>query len=253
MEDRGETTAFAVVQSLTGWWELAGLDSAVSDESVNWLADETPEKAPSATTIAAAAKKLDEQPAAPSIVWPMDLMMLCEMVQSGAPLPGNSYGPVRFAPVGSHICEVMVISDLPDISDAQEVQEVQVSANASLLHRMLAAVGVDSANTFRTWLATTIPSTGEVPERDLPELAAFMLHQIKLIRPKSIVILGSSACMALLGEELMNARAELRNINHDGLNIPTLTTFHPRTLIAQPATKKQAWKDLQMFAKRAVQ
>ena len=250
MEDRGETTAFAVVQSLTGWWELAGLDSAVRDEAVDWLADETPEKAASATTIAAAAKKLAEQPAAPSIVWPMEVMMLREMVQSGAPLPGNAYGPVRFAPIGPHICEVMVISDLPDILDAQEMQ---VSANASLLHQMLAAVGLDSANTFRTWLATTIPSTGEVPERDLPELAAFMLHQIKLIRPKSIVILGSSACMALLGEELMNARAELRNINHDGLNIPTLTTFHPRTLIAQPATKKQAWKDLQMFAKRAVQ
>ena len=250
MEDRGETTAFAVIESLTGWWELAGLDSAVGDEAVNLLADETPEKAPSATTIAAAAKKLTEQPAAPSIVWPMDVMMLREMVQSGAPLPGNAYGPVRFAPIGPHICEVMVISDLPDISD---VQEAQVSANASLLHRMLAAVGVDSANTFRTWLATTIPSTGEVPERDLPELAAFMLHQVKLVRPKAIVILGSSACMALLGEERMNARAELRNINHDGLNIPTLTTFHPRTLIAQPATKKQAWKDLQMFAKRAVQ
>jgi hypothetical protein len=35
---RGEITAFNVVESLTGWWELAGLDAAVSETSVNWLA-----------------------------------------------------------------------------------------------------------------------------------------------------------------------------------------------------------------------
>jgi DNA polymerase len=97
-----------------------------------------------------------------------------------------------------------------------------------------------------------MPPAGEIPATDLPELAHFMLHQIQLIKPKSLVILGSAACKALLGEELMHARTELRNIVHDGLNIPTLATFHPRTLIARPAMKKQAWIDLQMFAKMVV-
>ena len=98
-----------------------------------------------------------------------------------------------------------------------------------------------------------MPSTAEVPENDLSELAAFMLHQIQLIRPASLVLLGSAACKALLGQELMQARAELRNVEHDGLNVPTLVTFHPRTLIARPAMKKQAWRDLQMFAQRVLQ
>ena len=249
MEDRGETTAFVVVESLTGWWELAGLDSAVSDTSVNWLADDAPEKAPNAAAVASAAQKQAEAPAAPVIAWPTDIAALRDMVTSGAPLPGNTYGPARFAPIGPESCEVMIISDMPDISETAKTAK---SVNAALLHRMLAAIGIDAADCYRTWLASSMPSTSEVPEQDLPELAAFMLHQIKLIRPKSVVILGSSACKALLSEELMNARAELRNINHDGLNITTLTTFHPRTLIARPAMKKQAWKDLQMFAKRAV-
>jgi len=38
MEDRAETAALAAVESLTGWWTLAGVDSAVGDETVNWLA-----------------------------------------------------------------------------------------------------------------------------------------------------------------------------------------------------------------------
>ena len=46
MGDRGEITAFTVVESLTGWWELAGLDAAVSETSVNWLAEKAPSNAP---------------------------------------------------------------------------------------------------------------------------------------------------------------------------------------------------------------
>jgi DNA polymerase len=183
-------------------------------------------------------------------MWPTDIATLREMVVGGAPLPGCAYGPVRFPSVGPVSCDVMVISDLPDILPSPETT---ASLNAALLQRMLAAIGIDIAQCHCTWLATSMPSTAEVPENDLPDLAAFMLHQIRLIRPKSLVILGSAACKALLGEELMHARAELRNVNHDGRNITTLATFHPRTLIARPTMKKQAWRDLQMFAKRALQ
>lgn len=245
MGDQSENTAFAVVKSLTGWWELAGLDSAVSELPVNWLADEAPGNAPVPSTITLAAQK-NSLHAEPSIAWPLDIAALREMVKDGAHLPGNTYAPVRFAPVGPDACNVMIISDLPDILDSQDSTS---AANTALLRRMMGAIGVDLADCYCTWLATTLPPTGEVPESDLPELAGFILHQIKLIRPKSIVLLGSAACRALLNDELMNARVELRNINHDSVNIQTLSTFHPRTLIARPAMKAQAWRDLQMFAK----
>ena len=250
MEDRGKITAFAVVESLSGWWELAGVDSAVRESTVDLLAQDAVDTSPNASVVAAAEKKQVDAPATPNILWPNDIAALRQMVVSGAALPGNAYGPVRFPSVGPVSCEVMVISDLPDILPAPETMK---SLNAALLHRMLAAIGIDTALCYCTSLATSMPSTAEVPENDLPALAALMLHQIQLIRPKSLVILGSAACKALLGEELMNARAELRNVNHDGLNITTLATFHPRTLIARPAMKKQAWRDLQMFAKRVPQ
>lgn len=249
MEDRGKITAFAVVESLSGWWELAGVDSAVGESTVNLLAQDAADTSPNMPIAATAEKKSAEAPATPSIMWPTDIVALREMVVGGAPLPGNAYGPVRFPSVGPVSCDVMVISDLPDILPSPDTT---TSLNAALLQRMLAAIGIDIAQCHCTWLATSMPSTAEVPENDLPDLAAFMLHQIKLIRPKSLVILGSAACKALLGDELWHARAELRNVNHDGRNITTLATFHPRTLIARPAMKKQAWRDLQMFAKRVL-
>ena len=248
MGDRLEITAFNVVESLTGWWELAGMDAAVSDTSVNWLAGEASADAAIMPVKTAASPKITPPPAAPSVTWPGDISTLRTMVTLGAPLPGNTYSPVRFAAVGPEICDVMIVSDLPDII---ETSESNSAANAGLLTRMIGAIGIETINCYCTWLASSVPSTEEVPERDFAELAAFILHQIKLVRPKSLVILGSSACKALLNEDLMNARTAIRDVNHDGLNIATLTTFHPRTLIARPTMKAQAWRDLQMFANRA--
>lgn len=248
MTQPAQSSALDVVESLTGWWKLAGVDTAVSDETVNWLADNADEKPVSAVIPVVKAAPQPKVPAAPTIAWPSDIADLKQMVADGAPLPGNCFASVHIPPVGPHNCEVMVVSDLPDAGDA-EAMESQSSDTAILLRRMLAAMGVDMSLCYRTWLATTTPSTGEVPEDSFGALGDFVRHQMKIIRPKSVIILGSSACRALLDDDLMNARAQTRNINHDGSNMATLTTFHPRTLIARPAMKAQAWKDLQMFAK----
>lgn len=248
MEQPAQSNALDVVESLTGWWKLAGLDAAVSEETVNWLAADAEEKPVSAT--ASVTKAVVQAPitAAPVITWPSDIAELKQMVADGAPLPGNNFSSVFIPPVGPHICDIMVVSDLPDAGDAP-MMESQSSDTAFLLRRMLAAIGVDMSLCYRTWLATTTPPTGEVPEDSLATLGDFVRHQMQIIRPKLVIILGSSACRALLDDDLMNARAHTRNIKYDGINMATLTTFHPRTLIARPAMKAQAWKDLQMFAK----
>lgn len=249
MEQRGQLAASKMVESLTGWWELAGVDSYVGDDPIKWLELEAKADSPVQATAPAI-----EIPAAvsatPSIGWPDDIAALRSMIASGDALPCNAFGAKTIAPVGPDTSEVMVISDLPD---QDETASAMLGSGASgvLLTRMLAAIGIDLADCYWTALATTMPSTGEVPEQTLPTLADFVRHQIALVKPKSLVLLGSATCKAMLGDELMSARAELRNINYEGGNMPVLATFHPRTLIARPAMKVQAWKDLQMFAKRA--
>ena len=248
MKQPAQSNALDAVESLTGWWTLAGVDVAVSDETANWLAADTEEKPLSAAVAIAKAVSQTPIPAAPTIAWPSDIAELKRMVADGAPLPGNSFSSVFIPPVGPDVCDIMIVSDLPDAGDA-EAMGSQSSDTALLLRRMLAAIRIDMSLCYRTWLATTTPPTGEVPEDSLPALGEFMRHQMRIIRPKLVIILGSSACKALLDDDLMNARAQTRNINHDGSNMATLTTFHPRTLIARPAMKAQAWKDLQTYAK----
>lgn len=252
MEPQGQLAASKMIESLGGWWELAGVDAAVGEMPVDWLSVDAQADVvdrPAASPVPA--DNIPTVPAKPAADWPSDIETLKTMIASGAALPSNAFGTAYVAPAGPSVCDVMVISDLPD-QDETAAGILGTGATGILLGRMLAAIGIAATNCYWTALATTIPSTGEVPEASYQELADFVRHQIALVKPKSLILLGSAACKALIGEELMRARTELRNINHRGSNMAVLTTFHPRTLIARPAMKAQAWKDLQMFAKRDV-
>jgi DNA polymerase len=252
MEQQGQLAASKMIESLTGWWELAGVDAAVGEVPIDWLAVESrteiwTEASPTPAAISLPARA---SPGQPAVERPTDIETLKAMILSGAKLPGNGFGNDFIAPSGPSRCEVMIISDLPD-QDEVAGKMLGSGATGMLLGRMLAAIGLNLTDCYWTALATTIPPTGDLPDEALPELADFIRRQIGLVKPTAFILLGSTACKALLAEELMKARAQLRNLNHDGSNMAVLTTFHPRTLIARPAMKAQAWKDLQMFAKRA--
>lgn len=249
MDLQGQFAASSILESLTGWWELAGVDAAVGDEAVDWLAlDAKPEVV--ALIPVKSAPQL-ELLAETKVEWPQDIETLRGMIAGGAALPGNMFGNRAVAPVGLGNAKLMVISDLPD-SDELAAEKLGSGATGKLLERMMAAIGMDLAECYWTALATTIPATGELPDAALPGLADFVRHQINLVDPQNVIILGSAACRALLGLELMEARQTIQNINYIGGKKAALTTFHPRTLLARPQMKAQAWKDLQMFVKKDI-
>lgn len=252
MEQQGQFNASRMVESLSGWWKLAGVDSAVDELPVNLLdvgvRNETADKLPLSTQPAPVGANI--KPSEPKLEWPTDIEKLRELIVSGAPLPGNGFGTRHLPSAGPSKAEVMLVSDVPDEEDFDRASLPQ-GTSGQLLRRMMHAIGIDLDKCHWATLATTRPYTGEIPESEYADLAKFMLHQIEIIRPGSVILLGSTASFTLLGEELMKARQNLGNINHGGITLPVLTTFHPRTLIARPALKAQAWRDLQMFAKRS--
>lgn len=247
MDQQGQFAASDMIESLNSWWELAGVDAAVSENIVDWLElDAKPDVA------ARPPVQTAPQPALPvelKVEWPRDIEALRSMIADGAALPGNGFSNRAVVSVGPANAKLMIISDLPD-GDELAAGKLGSGATGTLLERMLAAIGVNLTDCYWTTLAMTIPATGELPDAGLPEMAHFVRHQINLVDADNIILLGSMACRALLGLELMEARKILRDINQQGSKKTVLTTFHPRTLIARPQMKGQAWKDLQMFAKK---
>jgi uracil-DNA glycosylase len=252
MEFQRSVAASKMIASLNNWWELAGVDAAVGDMPVHWLAlDVKPASVGATDPMPVVAKaQLAKASAKPAVIWPDDLDILKSMIASGQALPGNGFGTKPVVPIGAALSKTMIISDIPD-QDELVAGLFGSGETGVLLKRMMAAIGIDLANCFWTALATTIPAMGDLDETELPNLKEFVRHQISIVRPETIILLGSWASKALLGVEMMEARKSLAKINHDVGNMAALTTFHPRTLIARPAMKAQAWKDLQMLAKRA--
>ncbi len=249
MDQQGQFAASDMIESLNSWWELAGVNATVSDKAVDWLAlDAKPVIAMQAPVIQGSQPDL---PVEAKIEWPQDIETLRRMIADGAALPGNAFGNRSVAPVGPDNAKLMIVSDLPD-GDELAAGKLGSGATGTLLERMLAAIGVNLDDCYWTSLATTIPAAGELPDAVLLELSGFVRHQINLVDPENIIMLGSSACRSLLGLELMGARGNLEYFNHDGGKKAVLTTFHPRTLIARPQMKSQAWKDLQMFVKKDI-
>lgn len=243
-----------VTQSLANWWALAGVSEIAGEEPRSWF-DVEPEAAvtekPEQPERAAPKEELVSSVGVPLADWPADIEALRTQISSGALLPGNMFGGKSVVPTGKPGAKLMVISDMPD-ADECATGEIGRGASGRLLTAMLAAIGISMDEIYWTPLATTMFAAGELPDTALPPLAEFALHQLQLVEPQAVMLLGSSASKALLGEELMKARGNLRDINYDVRKKAALTTFHPRTLIARPAMKAQAWQDLQMLAKGGI-
>lgn len=237
-----------MAESVHAWWRDAGVDYVTDGLAMDWLAPAAPRPAvPEIAKPKAVAIPISVQAPKPALrEWPNDIAALKAAI---AEMPGANYGPHCVAPSGETGATVLVIGDMPEEEEVA-AQAYGSGPVAQLLVNMLLAAQILPDLTYRTNLAHSRPATASLPKDDLPALADFARHQISLVQPQVVILFGTAACDALLGQELMRARGRLEYINHHDRKTAAIATFHPRTLMAQPQLKAQAWKDLQMLARK---
>jgi uracil-DNA glycosylase len=261
MNMRAQSAAENMAKSYLDWWREAGVDVATSPELHNWMQelpkafgmpmDETPKAAIVSTTpmpVPNAAQKVSIPEESDKRDWPADMASLITAIQDKLPLPGNHYGGKTATPSLCLSPQILLIGDIPEIQDVEN-GKMPSGPLSELIRRMMQAIGVAAESYCFTALATTRPATGALPDGDLPMLGQFMEHQIGLIKPEKVIIFGSAACQALLGADVMDKRGNLHYFNHNVHKVAAVTTFHPRTLLARPQMKGQAWRDLQVLMK----
>ena len=254
--NQNDRLSYDKASSYTDWWAMAGVDYLTGEDTVNWLEQPDKVKTPQVNKIMQAQSPTSESAPThadrPQLIttdnWPKSLGEIVQNLKNKTPLPGSEYGGNIALPCGPENPALMVISDVPDIEEANSGQLGQ-SAAGRLLANMVKAIGHNLDDCYLTALATTRPASGDLPQDVQKDLVPFMMHQIHIANPKFVLILGSAACSALLNAELMTARGNLHYFNHNVQKVTAITTFHPRTLIARPILKAQAWKDLQMILK----
>jgi DNA polymerase len=123
-----------------------------------------------------------------------------------------------------------------------------VGRSGKLLDKMLEAI---SLNRNKVYIANIIPwrppSNRRPTEEEISTCLPFVLKHIEIIKPKALMLLGSTATFALLKntESISKIRGKWVNLTVNKITVSTIPTFHPAFLLRQPGQKKHVWADLQ--------
>lgn len=141
---------------------------------------------------------------------------------------------------------IMVIGEAPgDYEDRQG--RPFVDRPGLMLDNMLSAI--QSSRTQNVYVSNIVkcrpPGNRNPKPAELSACKPYLLRQIELVRPFSILAVGRAAQALLETEESLD---KLRQVTHSllvsGQKIPLIVTSHPVTLLNHPAEKAAVWQDL---------
>ena len=155
---------------------------------------------------------------------------------------------------GNPKSKIMLIGEAPGANEDKEGIPFVGRAGA-LLDKMLAAIDLNRKKVYISNIINYRPPdnrrpTGEEIKRYLP----FINKHIEIINPNILVLLGSTAMNALIGDEVVISKMRGKWIEKKFGNCKTsvIVTFHPAFLMRQPAQKKMAWIDLKMIRDKKI-
>lgn len=216
----------AEAASLLGWWLDAGVDGAISESPRDWLK----------TSVAPAAVIVE----APALTALPDTLEAFQAWLAAAPgLPLDQPGARRILPHGAVEADIMLVSEFPAREDAGDGRPIGGTA-WQLMVRMLAAIGVSEDAAYSASLACFHLPGAKLDSEALERCAELMRRHIALVKPKRLLLLGDAPARALVGQPLASARGKVHRIE----GVHAVATFHPRYLLARPADKALAWRDL---------
>lgn len=221
------TTATREDASLLGWWLESGVDVAIQEEPRNWLA---PAVSPAPANPEARSPRRDPLPET------LDLFR--DWLANSPEVPLASPGARRVLPAGQESPRLMLIADMP--SGEEEAAGTPIAGKAwRLMERMLDAIGVAPGETYSASIACFhVPGVRDRAQLDA--CAEIARHQVRLVKPELLLLLGNESARALLGKPAASARGHVHKVE----GVRTVATIHPRYLLDHPYEKALAWRDL---------
>ncbi len=155
---------------------------------------------------------------------------------------------------GNPKSKIMMIGEAPGANEDMEGLPFVGRAGA-LLDKMLAAISLDRKKVYISNIVNYRPPDNRRPtEEEVKRYLPFIIKHIEIINPKIVVLLGSTAMNALIGNEVVISKMRGKWIEKKFGNCRTsvIITFHPAFLMRQPAQKKMAWIDLKMIRDKKI-
>ena len=150
---------------------------------------------------------------------------------------------------GNPKSKIMLVGEAPGSNEDQEGLPFVGRAGA-LLDKMLASINLNRKNVYISNIINYRPPENRRPtDEEINRYLPFIKKHIEIINPKILVLLGSTAMNALIGNDIVISKARGKWIDKEFGSCKTsvIITFHPAFLMRQPAQKKMAWIDLKMI------
>ena len=155
---------------------------------------------------------------------------------------------------GNPKSKIMLIGEAPGANEDKEGLPF-VGRAGILLDKMLASINLDRKKVYISNIINYRPPDNRRPaDEEIKRYLPFITKHIEIINPKILVLLGSTAMNALIGNEVVISKMRGRWIERKFGNCKTsvIITFHPAFLMRQPAQKKMAWIDLKMIRDKKI-
>ena len=167
------------------------------------------------------------------------LCSLCQHITHKVPGQGDRQAPL------------MLIGEGPGQTEDEEGLAF-VGAAGQLLTKMLEAIQLPRERVYICNIVKCRPPNNRVPTTEEAEACRIHLRmQTWLVRPKVIVLLGSTAAKNILDPEIRITRERGKWTVRKGVWI--MPTYHPSALLRDPEKKKEAWEDMKSLRSRLIQ
>jgi uracil-DNA glycosylase len=246
-----------LARALLEWQVELGATEAIGDAPIDRLAAPAPVAAAQSATRPAPAAV----PGTPVATPATDPVSVAEaMAATAADLPALHEALAAFAHCdlrkgarntvfadGNPAARVMLIGEGPGREEDMRGLPF-VGAAGQLLDRMFAAIGLSRTSPdaqSALYIANAVPwrppGNREPTAEEVAMLRPFLLRHVALADPALVVLMGNTACHAVLGRRgIMRLRGQWT----EALGRPCLPTLHPANLLRSPENKREVWADL---------
>lgn len=120
------------------------------------------------------------------------------------------------------------------------------------MNKAFAGIGIDRKKVYIANIVKCRPPANRVPQEDEATACLdYLRNQVLLVKPKIIVLLGSTALKNILGKEYGITSERGKWIEKKG--ILYMSTFHPAALLRDESKKIDFWKDLRLVYNKAIE
>ena len=149
---------------------------------------------------------------------------------------------------GNSNAKIMILGEGPGAREDVEGKPF-VGRAGKLLDKMLESIDLNRTKVYISNVVNYRPPANRRPtEEEIVRYLPYLKNHIEIMNPKILILLGSTALNAIIGNVTVISKARGKWIQKEiGTVKPwIIASFHPAFLMRQPEQKKLAWIDLKM-------